>query len=1565
MNLVEKDETKLKEVKSNRTKNIAKNKSEKKHDNSNLSDKKSKKTSVFSEDLKNNKNHELDNTESISLKKNLQTHSEKENTLDLNDSEKTESLCFSNTDKTPTSSTGFTEDSVNEKSLSHIESHSLTSLSSPNSSYLNYFQDSSTLVDIKSYEKKDLFNVEDAIRWCKLEKINSKIFTESTIKKYGLPVSIYVSSIIAVGTSKGLILIFDYRQVLKDVIGLGAETIDFGPVTSMSISNDSMFVCSGHSRGHIFIWELRTPANLVATISPVPANGINNTLNSGHLNNSKICHVAFVNSCHSIVSSDNHGMTFYHILNRNIISNSVLSIRLTGHHLTNSSSNYKKSNAILALASLSMSDFESPANSTSLVAILTLHKLSIITTTPIKSQFKASRPKLLKFDKYISGALSWFSSEKFKKKDLENINMNKNKIRLLYSWKNFLFSLEILRNPTSLSNNKDTSLLFKEICEWKEEENVLATQWFNMNVVVLFLESRKIRIMNIETMESFFFCDISTKKIQILKYFDDDLNEDKLTDDCQENVRIADMFSQSFFIFRKKFFLLCEDCLYVGILPTWDYKLSLILSEKEFVKAVSLMNLYYKGNCEKTILELPLDDNLRHELLREKLLKTINTSLKEVLYLDSVDSQNNVVFDKQTKKDLATACIEACINMKMIDFLFDNIYHQFQKAEEEEVFIESLEAFILTLELKTIPPDIMRSVITIFLKKKMYLNLENIIFKIDLMSLDIDETLKICRKEKLYDILIYIWTQAFNDFITPIIHFLKLITFFLKIQKNIEIDQDQENDLFPQNVDTLNFEIDKLFLYLSNSLLGRIYPTGLNMDKNVSISAKSSIYWFIFLGESIVWPKNNGELIKLAVNNSKEHTFPYLRLILNYDSPAFLSVLDEAFKDDFLNEIDDTSEFSKLSDIKITRQLIVNILLEIMEENIYSESRIHLYIFIAYNIPKYPQFIFLSGSVLEKILIELSKNSNEDLSYKCQTSIKHLLSVYKPNDSNYLIGLYKKTKLYKVLKFIYRQEKMFSELLKVHIEDKDNPDELFQCIIELSQLKNHIEDKKTLDINKIIFNHSEEICSIDVIRFSQVINEYLPELHVEIVKNLKEPIMQYNYLKVLLDPQFSVNLESTASESGLAILNNRFDNNSWITGEIQELFIGFLCSFEKEKVIDYIKNLNINNINIDNVLSILEKHKMTDSIIHLLRLDKKNVPAFEKNLEYISELMLEIDVLLKLEFEKCIEDLDISNFDTIRKKLENAEKSIVIGISLFEEYFFELDSKKCKNIQTSQDLIDSSTLIRKFQWIKLLKIILEASQAILLKLSDQLLNISQNSSFCNLNKNKLVSEISNILKKVEIFIQNSVQNIFISLYNLTSLSNFQSIIFFNILQLLEITVLFPSVLKIKELLIDIFRNYKYDQKFLLIINELLNRDLFKLLERDQQIRRRGCKVECINCGICKKDFLGLKNSMDFLYSWKKKSKNDEILDKKKGENILFSDQKKIQEKSYMEYDLQYLKKSKDSSVKNNSLPKVVIFICGHNYHKDCLYNIQMKKKEKFTCILCEKLTLQQKNEHLY
>lgn len=98
----------------------------------------------------------------------------------------------------------------------------------------------------------------------------------------------------------------------------------------------------GHSQGYILVWDIRKPASPVRVIDPIPASQASNasvlqqqsTLRKeGHVKGASILHIGFVGVKKSdIVSGDDQGMAFYHVLYKVVMVNAVDTTRILGRY---------------------------------------------------------------------------------------------------------------------------------------------------------------------------------------------------------------------------------------------------------------------------------------------------------------------------------------------------------------------------------------------------------------------------------------------------------------------------------------------------------------------------------------------------------------------------------------------------------------------------------------------------------------------------------------------------------------------------------------------------------------------------------------------------------------------------------------------------------------------------------------------------------------------------------------------------------------------------------------------------------------------------------------------------------------------------------------------------------------------------------------------------------------------------------------------------------------------------------------------------------------------------------
>ena len=79
----------------------------------------------------------------------------------------------------------------------------------------------------------------DVVRWTKLRRITGQAFSEVGKRNFGRPTCIAVSASIALGTSKGIILVFDYNQNLKSIIGPGTKGRSILLISRVGASTDS------------------------------------------------------------------------------------------------------------------------------------------------------------------------------------------------------------------------------------------------------------------------------------------------------------------------------------------------------------------------------------------------------------------------------------------------------------------------------------------------------------------------------------------------------------------------------------------------------------------------------------------------------------------------------------------------------------------------------------------------------------------------------------------------------------------------------------------------------------------------------------------------------------------------------------------------------------------------------------------------------------------------------------------------------------------------------------------------------------------------------------------------------------------------------------------------------------------------------------------------------------------------------------------------------------------------------------------------------------------------------
>jgi len=457
---------------------------------------------------------------------------------------------------------------------------------------------------------------------------------------------------------------------------------------------------------------------------------------------------------------------------------------------------------------------------------------------------------------------------------------------------------------------------------------------------------------------------------------------------------------------------------------------------------------------------------------------------------------------------LASSCIEACLSMNDIGFLYDIAYEYFVNVGITGIFLGLLEPYLFDERIQEVPPHIIQALIGMHENRFEYDKAEAVIWHVEPTALDINQAVRLCEAHGLWDALIHVFTRAMEDYVAPIVKLIRLVR---EIDLHLINQPSFVNGETERNHDILAPSAYKLFPYLEDVLSGISYPTGKQLSEDEGIRARSQVYGFIFSGKPAIWPDgSDGEVVPASdVPDAAERPYPYLDLLLHFDTEAFLHAMDIAFEDPYLNEARDA----------ISRQSIVNIMLDVMDTTDFPSSDItFLHIFVARNMPKYPQFLRISPSALHGILVSLAEDCDQSTREDRQLAAEYLLSAYTPHDQGAMLALFDKAGFFRILRSAYSKDHRFGRLISAFLRDPEAGQKVFSNLDETIQVSTNTAGGSA-DVLRTITEALPQLFALSIRQTALLLDKNLPSLHTAALKSLSAfDHKQMAYLRCLLDP---------------------------------------------------------------------------------------------------------------------------------------------------------------------------------------------------------------------------------------------------------------------------------------------------------------------------------------------------------------------------------------------------------------------------------------------------------------
>lgn len=1291
-------------------------------------------------------------------------------------------------------------------------------------------------------------------------------------------------------------------------------------------------MAGGHATGHIFTWELARPAKPFLHIPPLDRSVLDDRKSDGHISGVGILHIGFLGTRHTaLVSADDGGMAFSHLATRGLgaIARTVKTTRILGRYPLSDKSleRPRKPSSVLAFSPLPLGNVEQPTDTMGLTALLTPYLLVIVSTTPIaQTQHKASRPKEIEPHSALSGCLAWFPAVKLKNQSKGSSNAV-SKTKLVYCWSNILTVLEVdsVVAPPS-EREKPTELSFRPRSRWKSEEAIVAVQWLSRSVLGILTISQRLIILEDTTLRPTDTFDLLQKHIYHSDLFSRQLRpviEQLDESDTSLHGVVADAFYMSFRAYKGRLFLLGVNDVSIGTLSNWADRLLALMEDGDFIAAIGLATSYYVGDADKLTVGLPDNDQTRHALVQEKLLDMISASLKYTFSRDDQDSESK----EKTVKDLSEVCFTALLSMKEYDFLFEEVYDAFEEASTESVFFETLEPSILDEEITDVPPNVLKDMITFYASAGRAARLEEMICRLSTDTIDINQVTTLCQQYNLYDALIHVWTQAIGDFVTPLVNIISLI-------KIIDFNVDETENVYMSSA-------MKIFPYLAYTFTGRIYPGGEFLEDEQAYSAKKDMYRFLFSGKILAWPPGSGDMILTRADEGPEPPFPYLRLVLDFDASSFMSMLNEAFEDSFLNgedapngtQVNGTKQSTVLTP---TRQYIINILLGIMTpENFDPEDIVYFYMFVARNLPKYPQHIMLPGTSLHRILLGLCDYPTEIIKEDCQLSVEYLLSIYHPPNLQTLVPLFEKAGFHRVLKSVYRGSQQYAKLLETYLNDIEDGEAVFDCIADCLRPSNGLIKKQVTEIKSVIVSRAFDIVAIDPTRAASTLNQYTSDLLEPVLDALEDgSSVQYQYLKALIEPQ-----DSTTGESRTIVDD--------LPTSFIEHYVQLMCKFNNTHVADFVGLLKSGDLRLEPVLPALEESGVVDAAVVLLARDGLVKDAMDRLVRHLATLKTALTGLINASADSP----DAANTEeAVHDLLEDIQKYIKVGIWLCQGQTRTAE-------RNPHSLVDR----RKSTYGEVREEDLALDELLWLDLVDAVVRLIKNVSAATSELEMPVTVQPEPIDtaKITTTLRSSVQQTFSALLASTTIPSKQPHLplppsssqhpsrpplqqrrsqpqtntsFLRILRtfLTRATTTSPSLSHLRAVLSEIFSAYTFEETILGLANRFLDKEGFEHVREINELRQRGWRPRGQVCEGCRKRAWGPGAGGAIWEAWER-GESDRVA--KRVDHMSEENGGKGKGKS--------TRVETDEDAENGAGP-IVVFACRHLWHRACVEKANAK-----------------------
>ncbi|XP_056147322.1 vacuolar protein sorting-associated protein 8 homolog isoform X2 [Lampris incognitus] len=912
------------------------------------------------------------------------------------------------------------------------------------------------------------------LRHSLLKGISAQIVSAADKVDAGLPTAITVSGVIAVGTSHGLALVFDNSQALRLCLGSTATGAEFGAVSALSINQDCSRLLCGFAKGQITMWDL--------------ANGkLLRTITDAHPPGTAVLHVKFTDDPTLAVCNDSGGSVFELTFRR------VMGVRSCDSRCLFSGSKGEvccieplhtppdlKDHPITLYSLLAMGSL------TKILVIGLKPSLKVWMTFPYSKSDPSSVPQLawqfVPVQKTVNPVLAFCRGDT---------------INFLLVKKEETGTIHVIKQRQLHLN-----------CD------IISLSWINSRTLVLVDSHEKLQVVDRPSQEVLETMDLD--QVQLVynsRHFKSLATGGNVS---QALALVGEKACyQSVSSYAGQIVYLGTKSAHIMTLRNWRERVDWLLKQEHFVEALNLAWSFHEGTA-KAVVGLFGDPVKRKAVVADKMVEILfqfaDRSLKKC------PEQGKIQVMEQHFKDVVPVMVDYSLLLCRTDLLFNQLYtHLVENVVAKGVFLESLESYIVTERLGHLTTPVMRDLLAHYHGNGMMESLESCIVHLDVTSLDIQQVVRLCWENQLYDAMIYVFNSGMNDYITPMEKLFAVIGPPLRKGRSLTDEQVVMGN--------------KLLVYISCCLAGRAYPRG-DIPEDLVPQVKNQVFDF---------------LVRLhSTDSSEEEVFPFIRTLLHFDTREFLNVLALTFED-FKND-KQALEY---------QQRIVDILLKVMVDNPdFTPSQVGgLFTFLARQLAKPDNTLFVNRKLFDQVLEFLCSLDDDSRHTERQQVLLELLQVggVVQFDEGRLLVLAEKAEFYQICEFLYEKKHLYDRIIDCYLRDPLRKGEVFSYIHNLLSMPGYSPEEKRMVWDKTL-QHTQELVTLDPSKSADLVSFHFHEEVRPIISQLRDDELLFQFLGCLLEPR-------EGDHAGTALT---------LDPDLHELQVGLICRFAPQELLSFL-----------------------------------------------------------------------------------------------------------------------------------------------------------------------------------------------------------------------------------------------------------------------------------------------------------------------------------------------------------------------------------------------------------